>query len=213
MTTSEVPTFRLWERYSSLKKLKRIAAWVIQAATKFRNKPVSNSKELTTEELEAAERLILSRAQHECWPEVWEHLDKQQQLLHGHLLIKYHLRIHDGLIRLRGRVKENEVIPLRLSSTITRLIVSSAHNEGHPDTSTLIRLLGRTSHIPRLKSYVKGVGRSCVTCQRMYAWPITQPTGDLPIDRTTPTLSFTKVGVDLTGSLFSPEGIRRNPCE
>ncbi len=208
MTMSEVPTFRLWEWYSSFKKLKRITAWVIQAATKFRNKPVSNSKELTAEKLEAAERLILYRGQHECWPEVWEHLNKQQQLPRGHLLSKYHLRIHDGLIRLRGRVRENEVIPLRLSSTITRLIVSSAHNKGHPDTSTLIGLLGRAS---RLKSHVKGVGRSCVTCQRVYARPITQPTGDLPIDRTTPALSFTKIGVDLTGPLLVTRGNPQKP--
>ena len=71
--------------------------------------------------------------------------------------------------------------------------------------------LDRRYHIVGGRRAVRSVTRACITCRRTSAKPQNQVMGQLPAERVSPDLVFSKVGLDYAGPFHIKLGNTRKP--
>lgn len=123
----------------------------------------------------------------------------------------------DGLIRVGGRTQQSKSllatqkhqVLLPPGNFVHRLLVHLHEKNLHAGQLTLMAIFKELFWLVRLKSAVKKVVYSCVTCFRANPASIQQYMGDLPEARVTVALPFQSVAVDYAGFYNMKSGITR----
>ncbi len=209
--------FELLERYSSFNKLTRILTWVKRFISNLKSPAEDRSltSHITTQEIEKARIHLLKLSQNHTYSDVIQSV-KNNKKVRNHTPSNYNLTINNGVLYLSGRVRGNDLqpvklIPLSLKSPLARLLIYTTHqSQLHPGISTLLSI-GSTYYIPGLRNLQKKISRQCAICQRAYARPAHQQMGMLPTSRTSPTPPFHISGVDFAGPFTIRRGHTKKP--
>ena len=190
------------DKFSGLRKLVRVTAYVIRAAGLFKRKLQGHTGPLSVNEQAMAERY---------WVKVSQKTLEQNKLFDS---LKRQLNLfldENGMWRCRGRLENADLpytikYPLLLARNhpLTPLIIADAHervfHNGVKETLTEIR---RRFWIVRGRSLVRGVIYKCVICRRIEGMHFPMPPPPpLPKCRVTEQPPFTFTGVDYAGPLF-----------
>ena len=124
----------------------------------------------------------------------------------------------DGILRVGGRQQHSNVsydtqhpVILHGKHPLTKLLVHTEHLRLlHAGPQLVSASLGRRFYILGGKA-VRSVTRSCVVCRRRSLQPRPPMMGQLPPERVTPDLVFSRVGVDYAGPLYIKYGYVRKP--
>ena len=167
------------------------------------------SKEVTVEDLSAAESAVVRCIQKDSFPEEVEALSESKQLAAKSRLLSLDVFMDDeGILRVGGRLQntESEVErhPIVLDKhVVTDLIVRQLHEKNaHVGVNYTLSLVRRKFYLIKGYSTVKKVLKSCVTCRKLQGNPMGQKMADLPAARTeVGQPPFCNVGVDYFGPL------------
>ena len=235
LTTSEAqdPLEAMMQRYSSWFKLKKGVAWLVRFTRYFtgrlqkgdqRSLPVGD---LTVQELQNAEKLIVKHVQKGCFTELaaprpdastncQTPVKPSQPIVLPSSLKKLNPMLdQDGMIRVGGRLKHAPLtyeskhqIILPYRHHITDLIIAHHHQEsGHMGQEFVLSCLRQNYWIIKGRSAVRRVLSNCFACRRRSAPRGEQLMADLAEDRLKPDEPpFTYVGVDYFGPIFVRRG-------
>ncbi|XP_060756589.1 uncharacterized protein LOC132867628 [Neoarius graeffei] len=197
-------------KYSRLKTVLRITAWVRRFITNARSSPRTQG-ELTTEELTAAEVY---------WVKVTQNQSFSQEIcqLKSGRDIKKDSKIRDlkpffdenGLVSVGGRLqhtdfsfREQHPWVLPANHKFSELLAQDCHervmHSGIRDTLVQMR---ERYWVLRGRQLVKQVVAHCHICRRLKLKPVQQVTAPLPRDRVTESPPFEVTGVDFAGPLY-----------
>ena len=213
-TTSHESSFIDLTRFSSLRRLYRITAWVKRfiASCKVHQKTERNHKEtLSSAEIAAVERFWIKHIQQKSYP---KGVNEQS-------LIQLNPTKDDqGLLRINGRLRLADNLPydtkypvlLPKHDHLTRLIVFDTHETlGHGTgvEHTLTQLRARF-WIINGRCVVRSIIKSCPACRRRFSTQTaSQMMAPLPKPRLHSLRAFDKIGIDYAG-LFKPnKGVAR----
>ncbi len=210
----------LWTKFSSFFVLVRVVAWIKRFARNVRQSTLTSGP-LTFEEIESSKSSLYLFSQRDSLPEVVKAAEKGDTLPLSHHLSKYSITFHPkGHVVVQSRVRDPEspTRPLRLTilhpkSPLTKLLLTSLHSVySHAGPIAMASILASSFVIPNLRNLLKHVSRSCLTCQKAYARPLSHMMGMLPEARTTPAPPFWRTGVDFAGPLTLRLGHTRKPA-
>ena len=210
----------LWNRSSSFFTLVRMVAWIFRFGRPVQRRKGSHSDVLTYDEIEIARHRIYFLSQLEYFPEVFDAIKKKKTLPTGHQLCRFQIeRAQDGHLLAQSRVRDPEspttptkLIVLSSKSTLTKLLIRTLHRTySHAGVSAMASILASSYWIPGLRNLLKLISRTCATCQRAYAKPLSGLMGMLPSSRTTPAPPFYRTGVDFAGPFLLKVGYTRKP--
>ena len=194
-------------RYSSLRKLHRITAYVMRFADNCKVKCDERqlNSTLTVDELQRASMIWIKSVQESSYDD----LTNTQRTKSIVRQLKVYKDEH-GLLRCRGRIGNAHVsdavkYPFLLPTThkLTTLIVTDAHaNQLHAGVNITITHLRQTYWIPRIRQCVRAILRKCVTCRKSVGKPYSIPDPPpLPQERVQSVIPFHVSGVDFAGPL------------
>lgn len=173
---------------------------------------------LSVEDIEKAEKAIISYEQRHHFKEETVSLKQGKQVKRGSPLYKLDPVIDADadvdLLRVGGRtrrmalpteIKHPMILPKH--SHVSKLILSHIHTlVGHSGRGHMLSKLHQNYWLSGANSLARKVIKSCVFCRRQQARAGEQKMADLPLHRVTPDLPpFTQVGVDY----FGPIEVRR----
>ncbi|MES9884883.1 MAG: hypothetical protein ABW185_28910, partial [Sedimenticola sp.] len=196
------------EDFSSVNRLLRITALVMRFIGKLK-KRCDLKGPITSNEIENAESVWISHVQRKHYLDVIDavNLDKRHTMI-SQLGLYLDSK---GLLICRGRLENAEISdtakhPLLLPKhdAFTKLIVDKTHRQLlHAGVSQTLSHTRQKYWIPQGRQCVKGVLRTCKTCQRYEGGPYKMPEMPaLPKDRVTVSPPFTKTGLDYLGPLY-----------
>ncbi len=214
----------LFSRYSSFHRLCRVLGWCFRFINKARK--LSSSKSLplflTTTELMTIKTKLLRLSQEETHLEYIDLISQGKSIPPSSSLSKLDVNIgEESLLRVSGRVRDTlqpttpkSYILLSTKSSIARLLLTTLHQDlSHAGPSVMLSVIAETYHIVNVKQFVKGLCRSCVTCQKAQAQTQQQRMGMLPLIRTTPAPPFHHIGLDYAGPVYLRQGSARRPVK
>ncbi len=211
---------QLWSRFSSFNTLARVVAWIKRFLHNCKQKNSRNSSDIiASEEFLQAKNSLLRLLQQQSYPEVFSAIKSEKPLPKHHPLYKFIITSQDNILRIHSRVRDTSdinvshlLIPLHAKSTLTKLLLKTLHTTHfHAGVSAIHSILVSTYFIPGLRALLKHISRSCASCQRAYARPLTQQMGLLPPSHTTPSSPFTKTEIDFAGPFYLRQGYTRKP--
>ncbi|CAK1603668.1 unnamed protein product [Parnassius mnemosyne] len=197
----------IWQRFSSLSKMKRVLAYCRRLL------PNKGKKEkfLTVDEMNLIETRCVKFYQGQMYRQEVECLKKDGRVRSGSSLANLtpYLDEH-GLLRVAGRLNNAEflstntkhpiIIPAK--QHVTRLIINDGHAKTlHGGVLQTMAFIRRKFWVINLKSAVRGFIRNCTTCIRDKAETKQQLMGQLPAPRVTPSRAFSSSGVDYAGPI------------
>ncbi|XP_055523114.1 uncharacterized protein LOC129717278 [Wyeomyia smithii] len=215
-------------RFNSWTKLQRTVAFVFRYVDNYcrskKQKPLQRGA-LTQDELKRAEELLWKIAQKEAYPEELSILvesqgppEKRHRSVHKPSPIYKTWPFLDdrGILRMRGRIGAAPYIPteakfpaiLPKAHPITFLIVDWFHRRfRHVNRETVVNEIRQKFEVPKLRSLVEKVMKSCIWCRVVKAAPRPPVMAPLPKMRLTPFLrAFTYVGLDYFGPVYAKVG-------
>lgn len=209
--------FEIFNRYSSLKKLIRIAAYCIRFAKNSKGECIKGEIK-TNEYFDALEKLIII-AQKECYAKEVFCLKQKKPIPASSSLSQLNIFIDErGIMRVGGRLKnaslsydQKHQILLPHQHRLTKLIITNAHIElGHAGVlSTLYEL--RDKYWPtNAKATIKKILGGCLICAKNKAKFVNQIMGELPIDRVRQARPFHNSGIDYCGPFTIKTGTKRS---
>ena len=188
-------------KYSTWNKLRRVTAFVLRFIANCQTKENRVLGEITSDELDSAEILLLKRIQKDI------PIQKNKQL-------EYQLGVftdEHGVIRCRGRIARADVpyefkFPALLPRDhhVTELIIRNCHEQVYHDgvNETLAELRARF-WIIKGRQKIKHSLRKCNRCRRIQGRSYeNSSTSDLPSFRVEDCPAFTSVGIDFAGPLY-----------
>ncbi|XP_053403136.1 uncharacterized protein LOC123560655 [Mercenaria mercenaria] len=202
-------------KFSKYTKLQRVTAYVLRFINKCREKTYPHHDQLTTSELQKAEKVLLHSCQHNTYQEEITNLRTvRSRPNQTRLPIVKQLRLfldEDGFLRCGGRIHNADLdeeakfpylIPAK--DPLTRLLVADAHERLlHAGQNSVITYLRQKYWIPSIRQSVRTVLRRCLVCRRTegkaYSAPDPPP---LPQYRVEDAPPFTVTGVDFSGALY-----------
>lgn len=217
------PLQSLWRRYSSWQDLKRAVAWLRRTFGRLLRKGSSETcGSLDRAELMAAERVILRQVQLEAYREEAADIE-QQKMKRSSSLYRLEPYVHEGLIRVGGRLcraqpDATKMILLPADHPVTKLIISEVHSllAGHSGREHTLALLRERFWIPRSRATISRTLRHCTVCRRNNFRPQRQREADLPRDRVEQGgKPFRSTGLDVFGPIVVKHGrkqIKRFGC-
>ena len=164
---------------------------------------------LTTNDMEGIEALIIRSAQRDAFEEEYSALKGGQRLSKSsHLLSLNPFMDSNGLLRVGGRLDKSElsdmekhpvIVPRRchVGTLLIRRFHEKTSHQGRHMTEGSIRSAG--FWILGMKKQVSSIIHQCVLCRRLRRKTETQIMADLPSDRLKPAPPFSYVGVDTFG--------------
>ncbi|XP_053698923.1 uncharacterized protein LOC128745882 [Sabethes cyaneus] len=205
----------MFEISSSYHRLLRVTAYCLRFIQACRTRVTSRQaeaiKHLTVDEISMALTKLVQLAQTDGFAEELKELEKGTPVSRRSPLCLLSPFIDSNrVIRVGGRLRLSEQPylikhPILLPSAhpFTRLIIRHFHEKllhggGRATLSAL-----RQEYWP-IQGYrtVKSVIRKCFRCTRADSVPAKQKTGQLPLQRITPTRPFTVTGVDYAGPIY-----------
>ncbi|XP_058458201.1 uncharacterized protein LOC131434928 [Malaya genurostris] len=196
------------DRFSNWNRLVRAMAYVYKAINKWKQSESGSC--LRQDEFNKAEEALWRQAQAQSYEEEIQALTKGCSVSKQSSLRSMVLYLDDkGLVRIKGRIGNASHIPyatrypvvLPRNSRITFLLVDAFHRRFlHANNETVYNELRQKFHIPKLRTFIRQVGRICQHCKVKKAVPVPPLMGPLPKVRLTPFIRpFTYVGVDYMG--------------
>ncbi|XP_021957208.1 uncharacterized protein LOC110853263 [Folsomia candida] len=198
------------EKYSSFCKLIRVTAWISRFINKLKKKTFTGS-DLTVVELNKAELYWIKVIQQESFPEEIKSLNEGKQLTKRSVLYKLSPELHNGIIRMRGRLSYASYLPFETRNPIifnwkhpvVKLIVKKYHQQnGHQGRATVASDLRQQFWIIGLTAAVKEAFAKCQFCKNRKIQPQVPEIGNLPDFRLQSHVRpFTNTGMDYFGPI------------
>ncbi|CAG7830796.1 unnamed protein product [Allacma fusca] len=203
--------FDIITRYSSLKFLKRVTAWIHRFAFNSTAKRLNRAKRtgsIKASELKASFFSLIKQVQLSSFALEIEMLNEGKDLPKNSKVKTLDPFLDSaGVLRVGGRIR-NSVLPLDrkhplilpCNNPLTTLIIRDAHLSNlHAGPQLMLQILRENFWIMNGKNSAKYIYRKCVVCFRQLAKVSTQLMGDLPSSRVNPSPAFSKCGVDFAG--------------
>ena len=205
------------EKYSSIMKLIRVTAYVLQFIQRIRlcvskrrlEKSESKMGYLTSDKLNEAEIMWLLHIQRKHFNDVYKAIKMQRN---NNLQRQLGLFIDDdGILRCKGRLGNAELtegarhpILLPRNDRITYLIIDHSHKQIlHSGTSQTLSQVRQKYWILQGRATVKSVLRNCITCRKHEGGPYQTPVMPaLPKTRVTKACPFSRTGLDYMGPIY-----------
>lgn len=198
------------DKYSRLKKVLRITAWVNRFIANARSSQKTQG-ELTSQELTAAEVYWVKMTQEQSFSQEISQLASGQNISRDSKIkdLKPFLD-ENGLISVGGRLqhsdfsfREQHPYVLPANHRYSELLVQHCHervmHSGVRDTLVQMR---ERYWVLKGRQLVKRVVSRCYICRRLKVKPAQQVTAPLPRDRVTESPPFEVTGVDFAGPLY-----------
>ena len=181
---------------------------------------------LTTQELDRAGSYWFSVMQHLHFRKEVEHVKRGKEagvdspVSSSSIISSLNPFLDDnGLLRVGGRQRNatfsyNSRHPIILHSKhpLAKLLIRSEHLRiVHGGPLLVSASLSCNFHLVSGHRAICSVTRSCVTCRRRSAKPKPQMMGQLPVERITPDIVFSNVGVEYAGPVYLKQGSTRKP--
>ena len=209
----------LLERYSSWTVLQRKVAWLLKFKTYLKCQRESDipsvAKYLTTNELKHSTIAIVKLAQKQVYSEEIKDLEKRGNVKSTSKLVKLKPVLDNGVMRVGGRILEAPIGPeakfpmiVPPKHHVARLLITAYHQKlAHAGQNHILAQLREQFWIPKGRSAVRRVVRSCLLCKKQRAAKMEQMMAALPAFRTTAyEPCFTHTGVDYFGPLNVKRG-------
>ncbi len=215
---SPLPEMDLWKRYSSLQPLVITTAWCHRFILNCHGTQIVKEIRLTSSELETARLLLFKLSQQLTYPDELLQLSQGKPISSQSSIMSLSPLIgSDGLLRVGGRLTHSLLsrsikhpIIIHKCSLLSKLLVWQVHlDSGHAGVGTMLAILSENYHIIGVRSLLRQVSRTCITCQKTYARAAGQLMGQLPLERVTPAPPFTHVGIDFAGPFYVKRGHTR----
>ncbi|XP_060559755.1 uncharacterized protein LOC132719842 [Ruditapes philippinarum] len=205
-------------RFSSLRKLLRVTAYVLRFIFKCRGGSHTGRLDfLTTDELLRAEEVCIGCCQMSKYQaEIEDTKSKRNKLP---LCRQLQLFLDNGILKCRGRIHnapldELTKFPYLLPAKhpFTKLVVNDAHSRLlHAGASSTITFLRQKYWIPSIRQTVKNILRKCTCCVKVIGKPYSAPDPPpLPKCRVSDVKPFTYTGVDFSGALLVRDSNKRD---
>lgn len=212
-------TGSLFERYSSFGRLVRVTAYILRFANNCRSRSNRQVEPfLRVPALKYATEALVKAVQREEFKEEIEKLARGKSSRSKPSIRSLSVFVdHKGILRVGGRLQQSEeryqdkhpmLIPKK--HPFSRLIASHYHKLTlHSGPRMTLATMRQTFWAIGGKALTNYVCRKCCTCFRHNPVPVSQPVGQLPKTRTTPSRPFTITGVDYCGPVYMKPVHRR----
>ena len=176
-----------------------------------RNGSNSIAKYRTTEDLKKATNAIVKLIQGEMYSEEISDLEKRGNVKGTSGIVRLRPVLIDGVMRVGCRISEAPIIQgaqyamiIPPKHHVARLLIEDAHQKlTHAGQEHILTELRQQFWIPKGRSAVRKVVRSCLTCKKQRATKREQMMAALPAFRTTAyEPCFSHTGVDYVGPLY-----------
>lgn len=160
--------------------------------------------EVSSQNMRDAVKIWIIQAQHDEYEEEIRTIQSGGFVKKSSALFNLSPTPINGTLRLKGREPDYRPIILPHKHPFTRLLVTNYHVAfGHQGTNTILSSLRAKYWIPRGRTLIKQIGRTCAVCKIHKAKPPCPEMGYLPIERLMHGLfPFTFCGVDYFGPLY-----------
>jgi len=208
----------LLHRYSSWSTLLRKVAWLIKFKKQYRRAGKEFSKDykqITVADIEEATKTVVQLVQRQTYADELQCLKKNKTIKTTSNLIRLQPVLIDDILRVGGRIADAPVsfgskYPMILPPNhhVTQLLIAHYHQKlAHAGQEHILARIREQFWIPKGRSVVRRVVRSCIKCKRYNATRMEQVMANLPAFRTTAyEPCFTHTGVDYFGPLNVKRG-------
>lgn len=207
----------LFERTSSLLKMKRIFATILYAG---RRRQAKEDADICSAERLQSATLAMARLDQQRWfrNEI-ELCNQLKDLPNNSMLLSLNPFVdEDGVLRVGGRLKRaaldtDQKYPIILAkeSKLAALIIASVHHETlHGGLQLMLQIIRRTYWIIGGRAAVKSHIKKCTTCRLQRGAVAKQRMGDLPACRVNRHRPFSISGVDYCGPFTLRLGAKRS---
>ena len=206
-------------RFSSIKRLVRVCAWVIRFANNCRSRKEDRvCGEISSEEYTDAETSLISMVQRDAFVDEIRALEQQRPLKGSSRLIGLQPFLDDdNVLRSNSRIQRayqlsyDARFPIILprKNHFTVLVIRSYHQQnGHAmGTNHTLAALSERFHILRSREAIREVETSCNACIRKKARAATQIMAPLPDSRVKlPLKAFSRISLDYAGPFHAIQG-------
>ncbi|GFS54408.1 integrase catalytic domain-containing protein [Trichonephila clavipes] len=201
-------------KFSSLQKLLRVTSWVLRFVHNIRNRFNKRSDDLSTEEIDGAEKFWIQLVQRDAFAEEVNCLRARKLLLKTSVTLEFNPFLDsDDLIRVGGRLQKSKFSYLQKHPIIlpakhyfVNLMVRDSHEKVfHGGVSeTLLEIRERFWLIKRRQT-VKNILKKCFICKRFSSTSGVQVTAPLPALRVEQSAPFSVVGIEFGGPLYTKD--------
>lgn len=210
LALTAVERLKAFDDVSDFFKLRRAMAYVARFAEFIISKRKKVTKGwLTGKEIKRAEGIIVKLVQAEAFHTEIAALLDDKRARHRLCGLNPFLDV-DGLLRVGGRIK-HAFIPydsrhqmvLPAKHPVTELLIRHLHEENlHLGQRGLLAVVRQRFWPLNVKTTIRKVVRSCITCFRVNPTKTSQLMGDLPSYRVQPAPTFARTGIDFAGPFW-----------
>nr|CAI5839869.1 unnamed protein product [Callosobruchus analis] len=203
-----IPTLSIFDRYSDLKKLRRVFGYCLRFIYNMLNKTKRLSGPLTVLELENSMLHLTKIAQQDTFRAEISSITNDNSLSKKHRLSALNPFIDsDGLLRVGGRLKNsslsfNQKHPILLDGkhVFTKMIFQLEHVKLHHAGAQLLLFSVRQNYWTTSGMNVAKLSvRKCIRCFRAKPKPASSIMADLPKQRVQVSRPFSITGIDYAG--------------
>ena len=219
-------SLRMEARTNNYHTIIAITAWCLRLYNRLRRgrpNPDNRGRQLTGEELQAAEYWLWRHSQTRSFPCEQKALSTNKPTAPSSRLRALNpIMGEDGLIRVEGRVSNSSLTPsqqnpviLDSKDRVLKKLFRHLHVcLGHCGPSLLLCSTGERLHVIGARLLSRNICTQCITCRKAAPRPVPQMMAGLPIERTTPGQpTFTNTGIDFAGPFTLKLGHVRRPVK
>ena len=191
------------KHYSDWYKMQRGLAWWLRFVQCLKDKDFRGKGRLSVAEINRAKLLLIESVQRCSYPAELNKLKKGNEVNKSSPVrcLKPFLD-SDGVMCVGGRMPDHHPYIIPHDHPCARAIVWHYHSQVHAGAEWTLALLRDEFWIVRARPLVRKIVRSCITCRRSRAKPLTQLMADLPEERLkSDKPAFSYIAIDVFGPL------------
>ncbi|GFY36200.1 integrase_H2C2 domain-containing protein [Trichonephila clavipes] len=175
-------------KFSSLQKLLRVTSWVLRFVHNIRNRFNKRSDDLSTEEIDGAEKFWILLVQRDAFAEEVNCLRARKLLLKTSVILEFNPFLDsDELIRVGGRLQKSKFSYLQKHPIIlpakhyfVNLMVRDSRKVFHGGVSETLLEIRERFWLIKGRQTVKNILKKCLICKRFSSTSGVQVTAPLP---------------------------------